>query len=80
MSVGYDTYVHDVLATCGGENVCGDAGRYPIVTPEEVEAAQPEVILLPDEPYPFSAEDLEDFDEPRGESPAYSPKLVETEF
>jgi ABC-type hemin transport system substrate-binding protein len=35
--------------------------RYPIVTLEEVEAAQPEVILLPDEPYPFSAEDLEEF-------------------
>ena len=61
MSVGSDTYVHDVLKTCGGENICGDAMRYPIVTPEEVEAAQPEVVLLPDEPYPFSAEDLEEF-------------------
>ncbi len=61
MSVGSDTYVHDVLATCGGENVCGGATRYPIVTLEEVEAAQPEVVLLPDEPYPFSGEDLEEF-------------------
>jgi len=61
MSVGSDTYVHDVLETCGGENVCGDSTRYPIVTLEEVEAAQPEVILLPDEPYPFCAEDLEEF-------------------
>ena len=61
MSVGSDTYVHDVLATCGGENVFGGAARYPTVTLEEVEAARPEVILLPDEPYPFSAEDLEEF-------------------
>src|SRR5215213_2083326 len=61
MSIGSDTYVHDVLETCGGENVCGDSTRYPIVTLEEVEAAQPEVILLPDEPYPFCAEDLEEF-------------------
>ena len=61
MSVGSDTYVHDVLKTCGGENICGDVTRYPVVTLEEVEAAQPEVVLLPDEPYPFSAEDLEDF-------------------
>jgi ABC-type hemin transport system substrate-binding protein len=61
MSVGSDTYVHDVLRTCGGENVCGEAMRYPIITLEEVEAAQPEVVLLPDEPYPFSAEDLEEF-------------------
>ena len=61
MSVGSDTYVHDVLKTCGGENVCGGATRYPIVTLDEVEAAQPEIILLPDEPYPFSAEDLQEF-------------------
>lgn len=61
MSVGSDTYVHDVLTTCGGENVCGDSTRYPVVTLGEVEAAQPGVVLLPDEPYPFSAEDLAEF-------------------
>jgi ABC-type Fe3+-hydroxamate transport system substrate-binding protein len=61
MSVGSDTYAHDVLETCGGENVCGGSTRYPVFTLEEVEAAQPEIVLLPDEPYPFSAEDLEDF-------------------
>jgi ABC-type Fe3+-hydroxamate transport system substrate-binding protein len=61
MSVGSDTYAHDVLETCGGENVCGEATRYPVVTLEEVQAMQPEVVLLPDEPYPFSAEDLPEF-------------------
>ncbi len=61
MSAGSDTYVHDVLQTCGGENVFGGAVRYPTATLEEIEAARPEVILLPDEPYPFSAEDLEEF-------------------
>jgi ABC-type Fe3+-hydroxamate transport system substrate-binding protein len=61
MSVGSDTYAHNVLKTCGGENVCGGSPRYPVVALEEVEAMQPEVVLLPDEPYPFSAEDLEEF-------------------
>jgi ABC-type Fe3+-hydroxamate transport system substrate-binding protein len=61
MSVGSDTYAHDVLETCGAENVCAGSTRYPVFTLEEVEAAQPEVVLLPDEPYPFCAEDLEDF-------------------
>ncbi len=61
MSVGSDTYVHDVIRVCGGENVCSGARRYPEVTLEEVEAARPEVVLLPDEPYPFSAEDLAEF-------------------
>jgi ABC-type Fe3+-hydroxamate transport system substrate-binding protein len=61
MSVGSDTYVHDVLKTCGGENVCGDSTRYPVVSLEEIEDLEPEVVLLPDEPYPFSAEDLPEF-------------------
>ena len=61
MSVGSDTYAHDVLQTCGGLNVCGGSTRYPLVTPEKVEESQPDVVLLPDEPYPFCAEDLEEF-------------------
>ncbi|WP_166397522.1 helical backbone metal receptor [Rubrobacter marinus] len=61
MGVGSDTYVHDVVEVSGGENVCGGRTRYPVVSPEEIEASQPEVILLPDEPYPFSAEDLAEF-------------------
>ena len=61
MIVGSDTYVHDVLKTCGGENVFGESLRYPTATLEKIEAAEPEVVLLPDEPYPFSAEDLEEF-------------------
>lgn len=49
------------LRVRGGENVCGGSTRYPVVALEEVEALQPEVVLLPDEPYPFSAEDLAEF-------------------
>ncbi len=61
MGVGSDTYVHDVVEVSGGENVCGGRTRYPIVSLGEIEAFQPEVVLLPDEPYPFSAEDLAEF-------------------
>ena len=61
MGVGSDTYVHDVVEVCGGKNVCDGHTRYPVVSPREIEASQPEVILLPDEPYPFSAEDLAEF-------------------
>ena len=61
MGVGSDTYVHDVLKVSGGENVCGGSTRYPVVTLEEIEALRPEIVLLPDEPYPFSAEDLPEF-------------------
>jgi len=61
MSVGSDTYAHDVLETCGAENVCAGSTRYPVFTLEEVEAAQPDIVLLSDEPYPFCAVDLEEF-------------------
>lgn len=70
MTVNRDTYVHDMLAVCGGENVFGDRPRrYPEVTLEEVAAARPEVILLPDEPYRFRAAHLADF-APHADVPA----------
>jgi ABC-type Fe3+-hydroxamate transport system substrate-binding protein len=59
MSVGRDTYANDLLALCGGANVFAgrEERRYPIVTLEQIVAAAPEVILLPDEPYAFGAAD-----------------------
>ena len=62
MTINGDTYVNDVLRTCGGANVfAGSADRYPTITLEDVRAAEPDVILLPDEPYRFRAAHLADF-------------------
>ncbi|MBA2694235.1 MAG: ABC transporter substrate-binding protein [Rubrobacter sp.] len=61
MTVGGDTYVSDVIEVCGGENIFADRVRYPEVSLEEVEERRSEVVLLPDEPYVFSAVDLVDF-------------------
>jgi ABC-type Fe3+-hydroxamate transport system substrate-binding protein len=62
MTLSRDTYVHDMLATCGGTNVFADASkRYPDVRLEEVDAAAPDVILLPDEPYRFRRVHAADF-------------------
>jgi len=70
MTINRDTYVHDMLASCGGANVFADRPeRYPTITLEEVAAAAPEVILLPDEPYRFRRVHLPDF-EPFGDIPA----------
>jgi ABC-type Fe3+-hydroxamate transport system substrate-binding protein len=51
-----DTYTHDLLRVCGAENVfAGKDERYSGVTPDEIIAAQPEIVLLPGGPlYPFS--------------------------
>jgi ABC-type Fe3+-hydroxamate transport system substrate-binding protein len=86
MTINRDTFVHDMLATCGGANIfaerqrryplAADLGqgsawdpahgegrdrRYPRVTLHEMAALQPEVIVLPDEPYRFTAADQADF-------------------
>jgi len=59
MVVGADTFAHDLLACCGGENPFAGASerRYPRVERAELEAARPEVILLPTEPYAFGEAD-----------------------
>jgi ABC-type Fe3+-hydroxamate transport system substrate-binding protein len=44
-----ETYQHDLLSVCGGSNVFGGrADRYSEVSIDDVRAARPEVILLPD--------------------------------
>lgn len=55
MSFNAGTYCHAMLVAAGGVNVCADAAeRYPCVDLQAVRAADPQVILLPDEPYPFA--------------------------
>lgn len=88
MTFNADTYVHDVIYTCGGMNVfaererqfplAADIGeaeplpdddprvmgrdrRYPRITMAEVEAAQPDVILLPSEPFAFTEAHVSQF-------------------
>jgi ABC-type Fe3+-hydroxamate transport system substrate-binding protein len=62
MTIGGDTYIHDVLATCGGVNVFGEHERYPTITLDDVAARSPEVVLLPDEPFRFRRAHLREFD------------------
>ena len=58
MVVGGDTFTGDLLRRLGWENVFADAGgRYPHTTVAEIEDARPDVVLLPDEPYVFTADD-----------------------
>src|SRR6266704_3758643 len=62
MTINADTYMHDMLATCGGENVfAGLPRRYPEVTLDDLARARPDVILLPDEPYRFRRAHIPDF-------------------
>jgi ABC-type Fe3+-hydroxamate transport system substrate-binding protein len=58
MVVGRSTFTGDLARRLGWDNVfSGHEERYPHVTPAEVEHAGADVVLLPDEPYAFSADD-----------------------
>ena len=63
MTLNADTYLSDVLTTCGAGNIFADcAERYPAVTLDEMAARSPSVILLPDEPFRFRRAHLADFE------------------
>ena len=58
MVLGRDTFAGDVLARLGVDNVYAThAERYPRVPIEELRSAEAECVVLPDEPYRFTAED-----------------------
>lgn len=58
MGLGGESYGHDLIERCGAANVLGTRPRYPELADGELVALQPELILLPDEPYPFKEADV----------------------
>jgi ABC-type Fe3+-hydroxamate transport system substrate-binding protein len=55
MAVGSDTFAGDLLARLGVDNVLASSPeRYPRFEPVEVDC---DIVVLPDEPYAFSADD-----------------------
>jgi ABC-type Fe3+-hydroxamate transport system substrate-binding protein len=70
MAPSRDTYIHDMIDLCGGDNVTAgelpddprrgrrkEPERYPQLRLEEIAGLSPDVIWLPDEPYAFSNRD-----------------------
>lgn len=61
MSVGRDTFIHQMLAACGLQNVFAAHTRYPEISPSLLQAAAPKLILLSSEPYPFRKKHVQEF-------------------
>ena len=58
MVLGSGTFAGDVLSRLGVANVfAGHAERYPKVPVEEMLRRRPDLVVLPDEPYAFGADD-----------------------
>jgi ABC-type Fe3+-hydroxamate transport system substrate-binding protein len=53
MTVGGDTFIHDMMQHAGFQNVFASSTRYPEVTIEELQQSRCQVVLLSSEPYPF---------------------------
>jgi ABC-type Fe3+-hydroxamate transport system substrate-binding protein len=66
MTVGPNTYMHDFISACGGLNIFAERHeRYPLSDLDEVARRVPEVVLLPDEPYPFTTKHVSELNEYR---------------
>lgn len=65
MMAGRDTFIDDMLARCGFVNAFAERrdSRYPQVTPDEIRAANLDVILLSSEPFPFAEKHRQKFRE-----------------
>lgn len=58
MVLGRDTFAGDVLARLGVDHLyAGHEERYPRIPPADLRAAAPDLVVLPDEPYRFTADD-----------------------
>lgn len=77
MSVGGDTYIHDVLEHWKLPNVFSDQSRYPKFGLKELKSYNPDLILLSSEPFPFKEKHISQVEEA---CPAARVLLVEGEW
>ncbi len=67
MSIGADTFVHDMLRLAGAANVAGDAqDRYPTWDDAALAACGARAVLLPSEPYTWKEAEVADVAERTG--------------
>lgn len=63
MAAGGNTFISDMISRMGWYNVLGDTERYPQLSDAQIQALQPDIILLSSEPYPFNlAKDAPDLE------------------
>ena len=61
MSVGHDTFIHHMLERCGFINVMENEKRYPVLSMEQIKLANPDLIFLSTEPFPFKKKHQKEF-------------------
>ena len=60
MTIGGDTFIHDMLTNCGLHNIFSDKKRYPEVSIDKLKYLNCQLLLLSTEPFPFKQQDIEE--------------------
>lgn len=60
MTIGGDTFIHDMLDRCGLQNIFANEKRYPVITAGELKSRNCQLVLLSSEPYPFKQQHIKD--------------------
>ena len=60
MTIGKDTFIHQMLNHIGLDNVFKAQTRYPQITTAQLQAAKPDLLLLSSEPYPFGQKHIDE--------------------
>jgi ABC-type Fe3+-hydroxamate transport system substrate-binding protein len=58
MTIGSDTFIHDMLARCGFKNIFGHSTRYPVI--DTWQLSQCDLLLLSSEPFPFQQKHIDE--------------------
>ena len=58
MTIGGDTFIHDMLGRCGLQNIFANEKRYPVITTDEMKNRNCKLVLLSSEPYPFTQQHI----------------------
>jgi ABC-type Fe3+-hydroxamate transport system substrate-binding protein len=61
MAAASDTFIHEMMSRAGFLNAFAHLERYPEISPEQLAAAEPELVLLSSEPYPFREKHFAEF-------------------
>ena len=61
MSVGQDTFIHNMLDYAGFANICGQDSRYPEI--KSIENLHPDYVFLSSEPFPFKEKHMPEIQE-----------------
>ncbi len=60
MTIGGDTFIHDMLTRCGLQSIFADQLRYPRLEISDLPTANCHLLLLSSEPYPFKEKHIKE--------------------